>query len=227
MRTPLLTYMCLSLPGSDSQTRQACPRGCGLCTGDLRPVVARNREREKWPGHSGDCPSSPRIGLCILDFPLTPTHLCCMAQVHWSQWSPTAGYRVSLMISGSHGGAQAGTLCTPLQPCQLSSPIAFLPARSSGPLWVNFCSPTVLLGSRCAHEILGCQSPFGEAAQTHLQASYSMRFGGFLWRWNFSFSGEGGSVLRTRKLMLHLEESLHENRPVLFLGWLRLSEEAF
>lgn len=73
----------------------------------------------------------------------------------------------------------------------------------------------------------GCQSPSEEAAQTCLQASYSSRCDGFSWRWNFSFAGEGASVLRTRKLLPHLGESLYESRPVLVSGWLRLSGEGF
>lgn len=154
-------------------------------------------------------------------------HLCCIAKVHQPHCSQTSGCGASLMISGSHGVAQAGTLCKPVQPCQLSSTIAFLPASSFGPLWVNFCSPTILLGPKCAGEILSCQNPFGEAAQTYLLASYSLKFGGFLWRWTFSFWRGEASVLRTRQLMPHLEESLHESGPVLILGWLRLSEEAF
>lgn len=120
-----------------------------------------------------------------------------------------------------------GAFCKPLQPYQLSSPLAFLPAVSFGRLWVNLCSPTLHLGPGCAHEHSGCQSPFGEATQTCLQASYSSRCDGFSWRWNFSFAGEGASLLRTRKLLPHLGESLYESRPVLVSGWLRLSGEGF
>lgn len=57
-----------------------------------------------------------------------------------------AGCRVSSMVPRSHGEVQADPLCKPLQSCQLSSAIAVLAANAFGPLWVNFCNPTILQG---------------------------------------------------------------------------------
>lgn len=134
--------------------------GCAVRTsGQCWTSVNRNREREKWPGHSRDCPPSPMLSHSILDFPLVPVYLCHIAKVHRPHYSLISGYKVNWMTFGSHGVTQAGTLCKALQPCQLSSPIASLASLPAGffwLLWVNFYGPTGLPGPRCTCEVLHC-----------------------------------------------------------------------
>lgn len=113
MRAPRLAGSCLSLPGSDSRTRQACPWGCARALGTTGPCWTPVTHRKERPGHRGTPISQEALHLRFFS---SPSARVLPGRGALASLLTSTGCGASLMVSASRGGAQG-----PLNHCSLAA----------------------------------------------------------------------------------------------------------